>query len=345
MTIAKDIDELKKQNIPPLILVQGSEKYLIEQVEKAIIDGVFQGEVDEFSFGRFDMENISIDAALEEALSMPMFSDYRIIFIDNPYFLTGQKAKSDIEHDLDWFLEYIEGPSEYTKFVILAPYDSIDKRKKINKSLLKNAHVISTEPLEAKDNKNFLLNYLSEKGYQMSSEALEVFLDLTDNDLSKIMNELDKMFIYKGKDKKIEQADVTALVPRSLTQDVFALNEAVLNQDIKKSLEVYHDLLLQKETPVNLLATMISQFRLFLQVKILRAKGYQQYDIQNTLNVHKYRVYLALKKEKQFSQEALMTALEQLIYTDYLIKSGQADPKIQLELFIIRYCSKNRSKN
>ncbi|MDO5456908.1 MAG: DNA polymerase III subunit delta [Atopococcus tabaci] len=345
MTIAKDIEELKKQNIPSLVLVQGSEKYLIEQVEEAIIEGVFQGEIDEFSFGRFDMENVSIDAALEEALSMPFFSDYRVIFIDNPYFLTSQKSKSDINHDLDWFLEYIEAPSEYTKFVIVAPYDSLDKRKKINKSLLKNAHIISTEPLEAKDNEKILLNYLSEKGYHMSPKALELFLELTDNDLSKIMNELDKIFIYKGKDKKIEEEDVSALVPRSLNQNIFALNEAVLNQDIKKSLEVYHDLLLQKETPVNLLATMISQFRLFLQVKILRAKGYQQYDIQRTLKVHKYRVYLALKKEKQFSQKALMTALEKLIETDYLIKSGQADPKMQLELFIIRYCSKNMSGN
>lgn len=345
MTIARDIEELKKQNVPPLLLVQGSEKYLIEKVEKAIIEGVFQGEVDEFSFGRFDMENTPVDTALEEALSMPFFSDYRVIFIDNPYFLTGQRVKSDIEHDLDWFLDYIESPSDYTKLVIIAPYDSIDKRKKITKSLLKHAHVISTEPLEAEENKDFLVNYLTEKGYQMRPEALELFLELTDNDLSKIMNEVEKIFIYKGEDRQIEKEDVSSLVPRSLNQDVFALNEAVLNQDIEKSLEVYHDLLLQKETPVNLLATMVSQFRLFLQVKILRARGYQQYDIQSTLKVHKYRVYLALKRERLFSQKALMTALEELIYADYLIKSGQSNPQMALELFIIRYCSKNMTEN
>ncbi|MDN6326621.1 MAG: DNA polymerase III subunit delta, partial [Alkalibacterium sp.] len=119
----------------------------------------------------------------------------------------------------------------------------------------------------------------------------------------------------------------------------FELNERVLKKNVKQSIELYQDLLHQKEDPIKMLALMIGQFRLLLQVKILKKKGYQQADIAGILKIHPYRVKLALQTEKRFKQTTLSSAHRYLINADYKIKSGKMDPKIQIELFIWKFSS------
>ena len=43
------------------------------------------------NFGRYDMQQTPVGAALNDATSMPFFGDYREVVIDDPYFLTGEK--------------------------------------------------------------------------------------------------------------------------------------------------------------------------------------------------------------------------------------------------------------
>ncbi len=338
MTFEDQIKKLKKGDIPKLLLVQGNERYLNEKVEAAILQGAFGGEIDEFSFGRYDMEVHPIDEALAEAQSMPFFSDYRVIFIEHPYFLTSERNKADVDHDLEWLEEYIESPSSFTKFIIFASYDSLDNRKKINKKLKKNAQLISTQPFSAQDSQAYIRQLIQSEGYHMDESAYQSFLELTDQDLSRMMNEITKIMIYKGQDRQISQTDVENLVTPSLNRDIFSLNDAILKQELKEALDIFQDLLLQKESPLKLMSILLGQFRLLLQVKILRKKGYQADDIKAYLNVHPYRIKLALAAEKNYSKNHLEIAIKQLIVADFQVKMGGMEDKKRFELFIIRYC-------
>lgn len=39
----------------------------------------------------FDMEENGLGAVIDEAETLPFFGDYRLIFVEKPYFLTGEK--------------------------------------------------------------------------------------------------------------------------------------------------------------------------------------------------------------------------------------------------------------
>lgn len=335
--IDKQINKIKKGNHSLIYLIQGTEQYLSEKVKFTLMDSILSNEVSEFNFGQFDMRETTIDSALQEAESFPFFGDKRLVFIQSPYFLTGKNLSNGPDHDLEYLESYIKNPPEFTVFVLFAPYEKLDKRKKVTKTLLKLAEVVNVEPMNEKDIKAFILSVCETNSYSIEADALEELLVLTDRNLSKSMQELDKLMIYHQEDKQIELTTVKELVPKTLEQNIFELNELVLNKKAQRSIELYQDLLMQKEDPIKIIALMIGQFRLLLQVKILKKKGYQQADIAKILKVHPFRVKLAMQKERSFEQEVLSEAHHQLIDADFLIKSGQVNPELQVELFILKF--------
>ncbi|WP_028273769.1 DNA polymerase III subunit delta [Atopococcus tabaci] len=342
MGIGEELAAIRKGNLAPVYLVSGTEEYLMNLTRDAFITGALGGMKDEFNFGRFDMETLSVASALEEAESFPFFGDRRLVMVDNPYFLTSEKPKNVPEQDLDWLLSYVKQPADFTVFVIFAPYEKLDQRKKISKVLKKEAKLIDVQPMDEKRTKQYVKEFLAAEEVAIKSEAFELLFQLTGGSLSKIMNELEKLILYTNESRIITKQAVRNLVPKSLEQNIFELNEKVLKKDVQGALDLYADLLLQKEEPIKIIALMISQFRLLLQVKILREKGYQQSEIASVLKVHPYRVKLAAQQERKFDKESLSKAHIGLIESDYKMKTGQADQKLQFELFVLKFAERQK---
>lgn len=340
--IQKELANIKKGNYAPIYLVLGEERYFIEQIRETIIEEALDEEAMDLNFSSFDMEEDTINDALFEASSFPFFGDQKVVFVQNPYFLTGKKVKNAPNHNIDELEEYIKNPAEFTILVLFAPYEKLDRRKKITKSLEKNARFIDVSSPYPNEVNRYVKEIIKEKGYQMTDGAFQLFMERTDGQLTKMMHELSKLFLYHVDSKKITKDSIQYLVPKSLEQNVFELNTLVLNNQVEASIEAYHDLLVQKEEPIKIVALLISQFRLLLQVKILKKQGYPQGDIAKVLKVHPYRVKLALQNVRRYDQKLLSEALDYLIDADYKMKTGQIDQELQIELFIMRFAQQSK---
>src|SRR5699024_2467898 len=340
--IQKELANIKKGNYAPIYLVLGEERYFIEQIRETIIEEALDEEAMDLNFSSFDMEEDTINDALFEASSFPFFGDQKVVFVQNPYFLTGKKVKNAPNHNIDEIEEYIKNTAEFTILVLFAPYEKLDRRKKITKSLEKNAQFIDVSSPYPNEVNRYVKEIIKEKGYQMTDGAFQLFMERTDGQLTKMMHELSKLFLYHVDPKKITKDSIQYLVPKSLEQNVFELNTLVLNNQVEASIEAYHDLLVQKEEPIKIVALLISQFRLLLQVKILKKQGYPQGDIAKVLKVHPYRVKLALQNVRRYDQKLLSEALDYLIDADYKMKTGQIDQELQIELFIMRFAQQSK---
>ena len=340
--IQKELANIRKGNYAPIYLVLGEERYFIEQIRETIIDQALEEETMDLNFSNFDMEESTINDALFEASSFPFFGDHKVVFVQNPYFLTGKKVRNAPDHKIDELEEYIKNPAEFTILVLFAPYEKLDRRKKITKILEKNAQLIDVSSPYPNEVNRYVKEIIREKGYQMTDSAFQLFIERTDGHLTGMMHELNKLFLYHIDSKKITKDSVRYLVPKSLEQNVFELNTLVLNNQVEASIEAYHDLLVQKEEPIKIVALLISQFRLLLQVKILQKQGYPQGDIAKVLKVHPYRIKLALQNIRRYDQKLLSKALDYLIDADYKMKTGQIDQEIQIELFIMRFAQQNK---
>src|SRR5699024_3689592 len=130
-----------------------------------------------------------------------------------PYFLTGEKVNNGIEQNTDLLTAYLKEPLESTVLVFFAPYEKLDERKKVTKQLKKTATIINVQQLNEKEVRQYLMNTLENSSIKMERNAIDLFLRLTDLDLSKMMRELQKLILYGQNQQQITVREVEQLVP------------------------------------------------------------------------------------------------------------------------------------
>lgn len=335
--IQKKLRAIEEGSLASVYLVLGQERYFIEKVRESLFENTLEEESKDLNFVSFDMKEDTINDAIYEASSLPFFGDKKLVFIEDSYFLTGRRVKNAPDHHLEELEDYLKAPSEFTVFVMFAPYEKLDRRKKLTKLLEKKAEIINVSEAKTADASRYIQQLVQEKGYQFSRDAFQLFIERTDSKLSAMIHELEKLFLYHKETKKITTESINQLIPRTFEQNVFALNNLVLNGEVNASIELYQDLLTQKEEPIKIVALLISQFRRLLQVKILQKQGYHQGDIAKILKSHPYPVKLALQSVPKYQQTLLSEALSYLIDADFKMKTGQIDHELQVELFIMKF--------
>ncbi len=335
MGFQQDLSALASGEFAPIYLLLGEERYLRERFKKELEKNILSPGDEAFNLLSFDMDQELLQHALNEAEMVSFFGNKKIVYINHPFFLTGEKKKTDLEHDIKMLLAYLKQPSPDTVLVFNANYKKLDERKKIVKELKKVAKIIDVSEMSDQDTKKYIQQTISSEGYEITREAFDLFIYLTDTKLSQMMNELDKLFLATSVDKKITKPVIEALIPKSLEHSIFDLLTFVLEGKSESALRLYKELVLQGEDVIKINAILISQFRLLLQVKIMLDKSYQQANMVDVLKIHPYRVKLSVAQAKKFSQETLFKVFDNLVENDYKMKTGFMDQKMLFELFLL----------
>ncbi|TPR19931.1 DNA polymerase III subunit delta [Apilactobacillus timberlakei] len=327
---------LKELNIKPIYLIKGNQDYLIQKIRNKFLSLIPESERT-MNYANYDMETTNISNAVEDAMSLPFFGEKRLVIVNNPYFLTGNRSKEKINQDIDSFVNYVNSPQNSTIMLIIAPYDKLDSRKKITKTIKKNSEIIDLSNMSDSDIKNYLKSKINNNGYTIDNEALNQLIQRTSNDLSSAMSELSKLFLYCYNQKSISVSDVNNVVTKSLDQNVFDLVNYVINNNINESINLYHDLINSSNEPLQINAILLSQFRLLIQVKIMSEKGYSQGKLASKLRIHPYRIKLALQKVKNYNYKKLSIAYLGLVDIESQMKSTQKSADLLFEMFMIKF--------
>lgn len=329
---------IKNGDVKSVYLLYGTERYFVEDLTKKFQNEVVNKDDQSLNVVTLDMTQQSVQTAVKEAETLPFFSDKKVVIALNCSFLTGQQTKSSIEHDVSYLENYLKNPLVDTTLVLVAPYEKLDQRKKIVKSLRKNAIVIDCHPLDEKTLRDYVIRSADNATLKFTKESLNLFVERTGFSLDKAINELDKLNLATDDSGKITTQMVLELVPKTTEESVFDLVNQLLARKLVDCLETYQELLSQKEEPIRILALLMSQFRLLLQVSYLQRSGYQTPDLLKALKVHQYRLKLAQQSVRRYSTRLLEEVVIMLNQLDYDIKTGRVKPEIALELMLIRFC-------
>ncbi|WP_066025943.1 DNA polymerase III subunit delta [Enterococcus mundtii] len=344
VSIQVELQKIRKEKLAPCYLVLGTEKFLQDQVRTEILKKIQISGEDDLNFLRFDMTQATIDDVIAEAETLPFFGDQRVVFVENPYFLTGEKNSNSIEQNTDLLVDYLKEPLESTVLVFFAPYEKLDERKKVTKQLKKTAVSINVQQLNEKEVRQYLLNTLENTPLTLDRKAIDLFLRLTDLDLSKMMAELDKLMLYGQNQSAISAKEIEQLVPKTLEHNIFDMTQYMLSGDTEHTLRLFEDLVTQGEEIIKINAILLSQLRLYLQTKFLVKIGYQQANIAETLKIHPYRVKLAMQEVRKFDEQTLIQLFDQLVEMDYQVKSGQIEKKLSFQLFVFQAAERLKNK-
>ncbi len=330
----KDIEDKK---FSPLYVLYGSEEFLIQKTVKLIVEHALNPDEAEFNLTTIDLEETAVEVAIEELEMVPFFGEQRVVLLQNAFFLTAADRKSDkITHDIDRLLAYVSNPVNYSIGVFVVPYPKLDERKKVTKELIKKSTVFEAKQLNDFELADWVRVLAKEHAIVIEPKAIEALVYLTGNNLQMILLELEKLSLGVEPGQAITEKDVEATVSKTLDQNVFDLVDKIVHQKKLEAIGLYHDLLIQKEEPIRILAAIARQFRIFAQVKYLIKCGLSTAQIAKKLKMNPYPVKLAMQQIHLFNEEDLLSKIDALAEMDFQMKTGQGDKEIMIDMFILK---------
>lgn len=336
------LKELKNSRFRSLYLLYGPEQYFIEEARQLLIKKALNGDDADLNLISFDMTEVPIDAAIEEAETLPFLGERKLVFVQNPLFFTAEKGK--VDHDLKRLEQYLNDPSPFTILVFQGRFEKLDERKKITKLIKKQAGVLEAKRPAERELAGWIKSKAAEEGAVIEDEAIHQLLAIAGFNLSVLAMEMAKLALHAGKGGEITEEHVVKLTARTLESDIFRLVDRIVTGNLQEAFRIYYDLIRLNEEPLKILAVVAGQFRLIYQVKELSKKGYGQQQIAGQLKVHPFRVKIAGGQGRAFSDNQLTAIMQMLAESDYEMKSSAMEKKMIIELFFFRLQSMMKGK-
>ena len=307
-------------------LLYGTVDYLINKTIDKIIN---DNKIDDFNISKYDLTNCLLTDVINDASSMSLFSDKKIIIVNNAYIFTGTNKKY-IEQNTEELENYLNNINDNTILIFTTNNEKLDERKKITKLVKKNGIV---KDFNSIDNISLVKNLFED--YSISNENVKYLISRVGEDSSLLASEIEKIKIYKNDDKTITHDDITNLTTKSLEANNFKLIDAIISKNKAEAFSLYQDRIKLNEEPIAIIISLANQIRIMYQVKQLYLDGYTENNIASILKIHPYRVKLASQNARKYDSDILLNYLKQLADLDIDIKTGKVDKTLGLELFII----------
>lgn len=305
-------------------LIYGVDKYLIDKEIDKIIK---KNKIDNNSIIRYSLNEDSIDNILEDANTFNLFSDTKLIIVNDANIFT---SSNDILTDK--IINYLNNYNDKSYLVFTLLSDKIDNRKKITKVMSDKGNVIDLNKKEV--DTNYIISYLKENGYQINMSDVRMILNKVGNNLFSINNELDKLMLFKLEDKVIDKNSIDLLINENIDSSLFALVDSITNKDKDKMLKLYHECLLESD-PIMIINMLANKYILLYQVKRLISDGYSDDKIAKELEVHPYPVKLARNMCYSYSVKEILDIILKLANLDKDIKLGNVNGEVGLEFLLL----------
>lgn len=267
------IKDLKNKVYHPVYFLQGEEPFYIDSVSEYIEKHVLDEMEKEFNqtilYGK-DVDHMTVTAASRR---YPMMSNYQVVLVreaqDMKWF--SQKEKDD----KDPLLNYFQNPTPSTLLVFCFKYKSIDRRTSLSKLIEKQSQFFESKKLYDNQLPDWIEKYIHDKGYKAETRTPMMIAEYLGNDLSKISNELDKMFINIKEKTEITARHVQDFIGISKEYNVFELQAALGEKNIFKANRIINYFAANPKTnPMPLLmGNLFSYFNKVLMYQTLADKS------------------------------------------------------------------------
>lgn len=312
-----------------IYLFYGIEDYLIQKE----IDNIKQkNNIEEISISRYDLTNTNIEKIIEDCEMNSMFTDKKVIIVNNSYIFTGQSKKGQIEQNLEALEKYINNSNIDTLLIFISDSEKLDERKKIVK-LIKQKGIV--KEFNTTTNINSIVKSFF-NDYKISDSSITKLINRVGNNLPLLEEEAGKLKLYKDDIKEINDEDILKITNKNVDLDIFKLIDNIIMKNKKVATETYNEMIKYGEEPIKILTMIASQIRLMYQTKLLYKKGYTEKDSASLLGIHPYRVKLATEKGRKYTESDLLMYLDNLADLDSKIKQSNVDKKMAIELFILK---------
>jgi len=172
----------------------------------------------------------------------------------------------------------------------------------------------------------------------ISPAAINSLIRIIGSNLWIMSSELNKLLLYVD-GQRIEEKDVKALVSYIQQYNVFAMVDAIIENNIQKAESILQQLLSEGNSPTQLLNMLSRQMRLIVRAQELKKKRLSETEIRSRLGLSAdWLVRKTLEQSSRYTLSRIKQVYQQLLETDIAIKTGKYEGELALNILIVEIC-------
>ena len=309
MSHQKVISDIENGVFQKVYFLHGEEPYFIDLIIDALLKHALQEHERDFNqtilYGK-DSDALSM---ISEAKGYPMMAERRLVVL---------KEAQDFRQIED-LASYFEAPSDQTIFVLGYKYKKYDSRKKSIKAAAKNGIVFHSEKVKEYKLPDWISAYVKTKGYGITPKATILLAEFLGNDLSKIVNELNKLDILIESGTTINEIHIEENIGISKDFNVFELVNAVSTRNVAKANQIV-DYFEHNPKGGSIIMVISSLFKMYSQLmKIHFLQNKSREAVASAIRVHPFVAGELLKATKIYNPKKIAAVIATL--HEYDLKS------------------------
>jgi DNA polymerase III subunit delta len=314
---------------PPVTLLHGAEPFLLDDAVGRLGRAMFSGQ-SELSLVRevLDARAAGADGIVQSALILPWLGDRRLVVARG---VEGLPAKSG-----ESLAAYVKAPNPSTVLVLLA--ETLLEPSHWLLRAVPAAAVVAAPTLTGRALAGWLRGHAQASGYALDEEAAGLLVELSGDDLTQLVGEVEKAALAGGpENRRVTAAEVRAVVGEHRLRHVFDLTRALIARDTAAALTLLEALLNSGEEPLAVLGMLSREARAIWQAAWALGAGRAPEEIARSLRRPPAAATALLERAKTLSPGTAARQLARCWEVERRLKLGGA-ARPELSLLVADLC-------
>jgi DNA polymerase III subunit delta len=304
---------VSKGKFPKTCLIHGNEDYFISRAVDLLLDKVVKPDQRSFNLDVFDGSESTSEEILSSILSFPFIGERRLTVV-------RRFDRMDRKHRLDIAAHLGDVPESNVVCLVAGEIKLTDEPYK---SIAASAEAITFNRLKGQDLSEFVIDTAKSLGKELGAGAADLLVDMTGDSVGDLTSEIEKLALFVGDKPRIETDDVTTVVGKSRSFNIFELQRAIGERNARRAQEVAAKMLETGEKPVYMNFMLAKYFLNLLEVKHDLSKNMNPKDI-STAVFGRYNPFINeyIAASRAYSIGELKSAIGVLMDIDTKLKTG-----------------------
>lgn len=284
------IKDIKNKKVAPIYFLSGDEPFFIDQISKTIENEVLTEDEKGFNQSVLYGNDVEMADILGMAKQFPMGAERQVVIV---------KEAQHLSRTIDQLESYAENPQPSTVLVFNYKGKTLDKRKKLYKTLQKNSVFLETKKMYDNQIPDWIDMTAKDLDLTLETKSKFIMAEFLGADLGRIYNELQKLKIV-AEDGKITPEIIERNIGISKDYNNFELRNAIETRNASKAFRIVNYFSQNpKDNP--LVVTLSILYQTFSNIIIYHAiSDKSQGNVAKELGINPYFVKDAATAAKNY---------------------------------------------
>ena len=328
-----------KDGLSSAYVLVGEESYLVEQYARLIAKQAVGDPDDAFNMHRFDGQTLTVEQLEEAVEAFPLMAEHTCVMVRD----------MDLNTHADRLVEILRQIPDTCVLVFWQMTVQPDKKKgwtTVFSAVEERGCVVNFARKSDGDVVKLLVGGAKRRGCVLAAEDARLMVEQAGNDLNLLLCELDKL-VALADGGAITRELIERIGTKNLEARVFDLSKAILQGRAKQAFELLHQLFVQREEPVAVLAVLSNAYADVYRAKVADIAGVSAQTLAADIKSYKgkeFRLRNAARDAGRMSVGMLRGSLDILAQADNDMKFSGKDARTLLEQTVSRLIARAQQK-